>query len=115
MHPTDIGRMPCRPTFRLLPPTARAGLICSGCVLCSVFGLRVVPLHRLRALSSGSTPLPEPEPAAPHLLIEQVLERPITPPLDGPVRLLAAPLPHRSRASRSPVNCQRAVAGKKLR
>ena len=41
----------------------------------------------------GHDTIARPEPAAQHSLIEQVLERQITPPLDGPVRLLAAPLP----------------------
>ena len=91
MHPTNIGRMPSHPT----PSSSAVGLrstyrlvLLGLCLWAAGCAAPQAPRYVV-----GHDTIARPEPAAQHSLIEQVLERQITPPLDGPVRLLAAPLP----------------------
>ncbi len=91
MHPTNIGRMPSRPTLSSCTAGPRSAyrLVLLG--LCLWAAGCVAP--KAPRYVVGHDAIARPEPAAQHSLIEQVLERQVTPPLDGPVRLLAAPLP----------------------
>ena len=91
MHPANIGRMPCHPPLPLSAAGRRSTYrlvllgLCLGAAGCAA---PQAPRYVV-----GHDTIARPEPAAQHSLIEQVLERQVTPPLDGPVRLLAAPLP----------------------